>query len=370
MIQLDSIRIILFRVTKRLRRANGINRKPVLQGLPKGLQHEQLDYICREQFGSPLRKTAYVHLSGWKTLGAYRLILNLQNGEHRRIVFKNVVYDDEQLPALIDFPIHPGPPEFTILSTKDKALRSFLPNVYSVTELVPQKHYQYLLEDLSTDYHYVRDPQDFIQVAQNLPRIHQILDEWVASKCPTSLLEYDLPFAKALCAYTVHHLQNYSKVFSTPELHQVLERWSDIQPLYINSPVWDAKTVKPVHGDLNFTNIHLHNKNAGAIKLVDWEWSGFGQPYADLASLLKGAPTKVVEPVLQICKDLNPQLSERQHRYLYQWCVLERGLLDAGFLAAQINKSLKEANFSLPTAIKNSLSRILTAAETLTTLQE
>ncbi len=61
-----------------------------------------------------------------------------------------------------------------------------------------------------------------------------------------------------------------------------------------------------------------------------------GVAHADLVSLLIRATPEIREPVLANFARHDNHLSLGEHRRLYQWCMLERAILNAAFCAAQI----------------------------------
>ena len=111
------------------------------------------------------------------------------------------------------------------------------------------------------------------------------------------------------------------------------------------------------------------------MKLVDWEWAGYGSPYTDLVSLLKGARPDVEKRCFQEFDAAVRRLpsgsgsvfgrTDAENWRMYTWGKLDRAITDAGFLAAQHLDATHGTMFSLPRAISKSLARILDAHHAL-----
>lgn len=336
-----------------------------VSGIPDGIRPETLNQICVDHFGSPLQSVSYHHLSAWKAAGAFRLYLKLVNGQECRLVFKNAIYEHDHIPALRDLPVHPGPPEYAVYSSKHAALAQYLPKVYLAEEVIPQKQYLYLLEDLKPDFHNVRAEEALAETIRLLPGVYEALQDWVAVEQPTYLLAYGKRFAQELSEYAHANLQKYGQNFQSEHLLRVLDLWSEITRLYNQEEFFSIHPSGPIHGDPNYTNIYLHPSNPKLIKLVDWEWAGIGIPHADLASLLKGASEALEKKIISSYSSHAIRLDPHDNHCLYMWSVLERSLLDAGFLAAQVNKSMGESRLHIPRAIEKALYRTLTAYQAL-----
>ena len=120
-----------------------------------------------------------------------------------------------------------------------------------------------------------------------------------------------------------------------------------------------------IHGDYNPSNVLYHVQRPEQIKLLDWEWAGVGVPHADLVSLMKGARPDVEERALRIFADHDRGLGLAEHRRLYDWCKLERGLLDGAFMAAQFLRLPPTTGFNFSGHIEASMRRVLIALQQL-----
>jgi thiamine kinase-like enzyme len=120
-------------------------------------------------------------------------------------------------------------------------------------------------------------------------------------------------------------------------------------------------TGAPIHGDFNTSNVHISKNGLNNIKLVDWEWAGLGLPLMDLASLLKRTKPEVEKQGLAIYSKHDFSLSPSTLKRFYYWCKLERGILDASFIAVQLLDSQTTTTFSLEKFVEESLQQVLTA---------
>ena len=185
------------------------SRKREIKGLPKGIYFNTLNNLCLQYLDEQLVNTWYVHLSGWKASGAYRLILKTEKGREWQLVYKDALYNLEQIPALKELAISPGPPEYVVNRTRHKSLVKYLPKSYFCVEVSPQRHYRYLFEDLSEDYQVPRTEDDILLVTTELSEFHEVLSDWstrLDSKC---LLRYDREFSVALQNYAQTNLEKY-----------------------------------------------------------------------------------------------------------------------------------------------------------------
>lgn len=351
--------------------------KPVqlASGLPEGLDDTTLATVIAEHFGAPPRSTAYVHLSGWKTAGAYRLLIETQDGQSLRLIYKNAVYTPDHIPALIDLPLRPGPPEYVVYTQITGPMKEYLPKVYMAEERVSGIQYCYILEDLVDHYRRTYTHDDILQAARLLPELHQALDEWGKTANTDGLIRFDRKAALAIETYARNSLEHYYQKNDNLELKSVLTLWPEIARLLTLEDFFTYQPARIIHGDSNFTNIHLHRTNPNQFKLVDWEWAGFGFPYSDLASLLKGTPSYIEKMAFSRFTGsrsapnpcLNPELSFDENARMYQWSRLDRGLLDSAFLAAQYLNvdSSQRTQVNLPVAITHALKRVLAAYQQL-----
>ncbi|RPI93679.1 MAG: hypothetical protein EHM39_12700 [Chloroflexi bacterium] len=349
-------RLVRFRHPTKL--AQSRHDRAAVEGLPDGSEFDTLDQICHEQKGRSLQKAAHVHLSGWKSAGAYRLDLTLAGGQLWSIIYKNAIYDAEHIPAAEGFPVRPGPPEYTILCHASGTLAEVLPTIYLAEEITAGQHYRYLMEKINPAYQPLSySSPELLEIAGRLPTLHRAWTEWTdTAGLKNQVLDYGGTFSARL-RDTVHtNLIRYMQSVDSATVRQTLDRWSDI--LAVPSP--DTVPVL-VHGDFSPANIY---GAGGRIKILDWEWAGMAPSMADLAALLKRASPEMEQEALRRYSAGDPSHSFEEHNRLYEWSQLERGLLDVGYLAKQHLESPHSAA-SIPKYIDRSLQRALLACERL-----
>ncbi len=344
-------------------------RRPV-KGLPEGIAFETVNRLCLEHSGEPLQRVSYVHLSGWKVSGAYRLVLKSVNGRTWHLIYKNAIYSLEQIPALRGLPIKPGPPEYLVYKHPEGALSQYLPAVYLCLEMVPGRHYQYVLEDLSQEYQRLSEytklakKRNIVSAASELPKLHHALSEWSITADPTHLLRFNREFSTDLLKYAEENLERYVQETADKTVSRAIEHWPLISEVHGHSEFYECQTTQPIHGDYHTGHVYVHKENPDRIKLIDWEWTGLGRPHADLATLLQGKDPDIEQQALVRYAEQDDRLSLDEHRRLYEWCQLERGLLNAAFLARQQMESSRRAKW-VPEFIQRSILRALRAQEQL-----
>ncbi|MGH7414242.1 MAG: phosphotransferase family protein [Candidatus Rokuibacteriota bacterium] len=327
-----ALRAILGAGARRVRRWRG--RDAPVEGLPDGLARETVEEVCRRQLGAGLERVAYEHLSGWKSTGSYRVWLHSARGHRASVVYRNALYGVDQIPALARLPVKPGPAEYVVYTTAAADLRGYLPDAYLVKEVVPGRHYQYVLEDLGSEYDDVR-MEAAPDVAEALGDIRRAMQEWLSRIDPGRLLRYDHRFSEDLQVYVFESLTRYVNTASNETVAELLRRWDAIAAVHRDRAFHAERPLEPIHGDFNRSNILMHRHRKERLKIIDWEWCGLGTAHADIASLLKNATPEVERRVMAIAAAADPRLTPEEHGRLYAWCRLERGLLDAAFLAVQ-----------------------------------
>lgn len=364
-----SKRSILGRVMKRVGRAlaKRTTRGQLEQGVPDGMPADWLADLCSEKTGEPLRETSFRHLSGWKAAGAYRLYLKSASGKQWTVIYKNDVFDAAVTPALSGLPSRPGPPEYAVYSHRSSPLAEYLPQVYGCWQKMPGRHYQYLLEDLRDDYRRVKDADDHRRVAEALPAFRRALCQWYEAVQPAEFLDYDRVFWESLEDYLEKNITRYASTKGTEPLAQLVSAWPSLKSVRLDEEFHRPEHRTAVHGDLNFSNIHLSRHDPARMKVVDWEWAGTGLPHADLAALLKESPPELERDVVESYAEKNGDLTSEQHWRFYRWCKIERGLLDIAFLAVQDLDSDAQPDFNLSRFIDRSAARVV---ETLSELME
>lgn len=358
----------------RVRRAAGYIRRRFwdrdlrpTQGLPPGLEIETVDALCRQRGIGKLRQCTHVHLSGWKTLGTYRLEILTDSGAKWSLIFKNECYRPELIPAIEGLPVLPGPPEALIYKAGTTVLSSFLPKLIWFHELEPRQHFQYMLEDLAKSHVRLKMRQertDYIPIVHALIEIHKQLNHAFDGRIPDGFIHYDRNYSENLLKYALNSLSKYKSRTGDGTVEALLNRWQDIESVHQRDEFYDNTQHHLIHGDFNGSNIYVDRANEAQVKVVDWEWAGVGVPHADLVTLLKSKSTDEQLTLLEVFINEDKRLDLEQHRRIFYWCFLERRLLDAAYLANHEMLSRRRV-FWMPRAIRLSAKDVMTAVESL-----
>lgn len=335
------------------------------EGTPRGLSLESLDRISREVLGSPVRSVAYEHISSWKASGSFRILLTSPQGREKSVIFKNAIYDTAHAPAVEGLPLRPGPPEYSVYANAIGSLEELLPKIYESSEISPGQHFTYLMEDVSSEYVRARQPSAVLGIAGRLPAIHEVLDQWSRDIQPPYLLTYDQEASLKLQDYTRSRLEEYARKHKDNFVAEVLRRWPQISKIHADMGAHPHSCAGVIHGDFGPSNIMVREESHRGVKLIDWEWAGVGPRHGDLASLLKGVARDVEVEALKAYAGRDPRLSLDEHERCYRWCRLERGLLDAGYVAAQCVRAEAETRLNLPSFISGAARRILRSCKEL-----
>ena len=333
-----------------------------VDGLPRGLAFETLDAVSREHGKGALQRCTYVHLSGWKASGTYRLELVTEASASWRLIFKDECYQPESIPALQELPVSPGPPEAVVYRTGTCALAPFLPRLFYFQEVEPRRHFRYLLEDLAGTHVRLRpETRDHIKAVRGLLQMHTALNETFADGYPSGLIRYDRRYSEQLLEYAASNITDYAARTADGVAADLLARWGELVSVHQRDEFHDEGLRAPIHGDFNRSNVHVRGDR---LKVVDWEWAGIGLPHADLAALVKSVRPEDHPVLLQEFIQGDRRLDAEQHRRLFHWSRVERRLLDAAFLAKQHLASERRVPW-LQAEITRSAREVLTAVAQL-----
>lgn len=332
-----------------------------IEGLPADMEFNILDSICQEQISEPLASVSYCHLSAWKRSGAYKILLKTQSGRIWSVIYKNSIYNEIEIPALCQLSITPGQPEFLTYEFAKNIFSPYLPKVYYCEELVHGEHYQYILEDLSHHFSPARTYTDLIKATLGITHIQGGLASYLKELKIQKPIYYDSDFVQNLYDYTKSNLNRYVKETSVSD--EIWDSRNNILEFYLEHRTHYDQPLVPIHGDYNTENI-LVDIVQSPVKIIDWEWAGLGPLHSDLAALLK----RIDKPLETICLFIfslqHKDLSFSEHKWLYELCQIERGLLDAGFLAIQeLETSFKQESLNMSKYIEESLQRALRGYE-------
>lgn len=342
-------------------------RSQSIPGVPEDLSRDMLQDVAYKAFCSTIQDVSHIHLSGWKKAGAYRLFLRLDNGSESSLVYKVANYGYEEIPALRGLPVRPGMPEFVLFSLVDVPVRDFLPIVYWAQEWKAEKTYRYLCEDLGVEHYLLsrslRIEQDLLFAAEQLPMLHDALERSLGAEDRKRLLRFDREYSVALLDYAHDSIKAYEDKTSDSVVRKGLNQWSEVEKSYNCEQFFEGQPAGFIHGDFNTSNIY-NRKNGKGLKVVDWEWAGYGVRHADLVSLLKGCNLRIQNEALERFSRQHKGLSLPEHRRWFQWCRLGRGLLDVAFLARQELEAKRRVAW-IPGRIRLGIHEILGACQKL-----
>lgn len=339
-------------------------RKRWRTGPPPGLDRDVWARIFREHGHPRIVEMKHQHVSGWKDAGAYRVSLTAADGSCLSLIFKNARVDALDIPAFRELPVRPGPSEFHIYRNRTGALSAVTPAVYYCEEVLAGRHYRFVLEDLGPHSVNPATPDDTIRAATQLAKVHAALEEAVDEEARELILHYGDELFDRLLTYAGRNFDRYVAATGDRNPVRVRELLPDLQTLRRDLDPYSLAPSRPVHGDYNKANIFFGTEDTSTIHVIDWEWAGVGLPHADLASLLKRDDPALEQVALARYASQLPSSAWKQHLHAYEWCQLERGLLDAGFLAAQQVDPAHEMGW-IPLYIANALRRAHRAYELL-----
>jgi len=308
-----------------------------IRGLPPGLSRMPFARAVDGVLEDPLQRVVYRHISHWKEKGAYRITVHGTSGVIKSLVFKDADYRDDDLPALRDLCIRPGPPEYQIYAHCSKQLREYVPHVYHCACLRTGTRYHFLLEDEPLSR---AEPKDLRAVVSELPNLHRSLKRAIdlSEVDESKLIDYGLDFKKRLPTYAIRGIAEFAAATDNNTARLIRDEWSGIETVYSRHVDGHRGLLRPIHGDANLSNV-LTSSDSGEIKFIDWEWAGIGLPQWDLASVLK---SKSVDDETEeelvgryYENSTNSSLSRSDNLFLFRLCKLEQAMLGASFLIRQ-----------------------------------
>ena len=318
---------------KRLRLKEVALRLSYQRGLPPGLGEDR----AAELLGAPrVVASRFRRMSGWKRAGAYRVVLRPQGGRSTSLVYKDARYFEAEMPALRDLPVSPGRGEYAVYAdVARRADSELLPEVLLAEELEPGRHYRYVLRDLGVDHHTCVGDGERAVACAALPRLHRLLAEYSSDVERAEPLRFDREFDRQLLPYARDALAELDERGKDPRVERLLERWDEVAERCEEGSE-RAHAIQPlvlVHGDYNTSNVLL---GKGGVKVVDWEWTGWGLPHADLATMLDGASPATEERCVAEASASWGLGTLREDRRVYLHACLQRALFHASFAARQV----------------------------------
>ncbi|MFV1992129.1 MAG: phosphotransferase, partial [Acidimicrobiales bacterium] len=309
-------------------------------GLPIVIPTETLDDMCQRYWQRPLKATWYAPISSWKGSSAAFLWLGLEGGDTRRVILKAARYTESQDDAYQGFPFEPGAPEFWIYNAAAPALRNYLADCMLAVRLASPETFLYVLEDLSVNY--VKPPRvaGWRPGVLRMHDLHSALSVAAAKYGREDLLIYDKSFDRKLLSYAEETISRIHSSTRSLVAREVLDDWTRLSNCYMSHEFDIPQIHRPIHGDYNTGNLFVSKKDRAQLKVVDWEWTGFGLPHIDLASYLRRAPSDVTRWAIDDLARREPDLTLRAHERVLLRCALQRGIWDASLLASQLGSDV------------------------------
>jgi len=195
-------------------------------------------------------------------------------------------------------------------------------------------------------------------VVNALASVHAALRNQPAKERSSTWLNYNHSTTEELEEYAERVLRRYAVERDT-SAGEFMEKWADVCRVHRNSTPQPGESNQLVHGDLNITNVHVKPGAPEQMKLVDWEWAGWGLPHLDLACLLKRTDEILEQRAMNIFTGNDPSLPLDEHWRIYRWCQLDRAILDASFLAAQVLDQGYQPHWDMAGFLEGSLAEVL-----------
>ena len=305
------------------------------EGPPPSLDANLLDHVVESHFGRAPLAVAHAPMAGYKHDSVYRIWVRLGPGRYRTLVFKNARLSTDAYPAIRGFPGRPGVAEWGVLGDASDALTAYLPAVLHKAQLEPNRHYQYLLEDLAWANRPVLDDPDVVAAVRRLPGVHTALAQWADATGAEPAVDHGPDHADEFLAYVETALHRFVDATGDSATRSFLTRWDEVATYYRSAKSLDPVPLRWIHGDFNRKNAFLGVADPTSLRLVDWEWTGIGPPHADLASILKRSAWGQQRAMVREFFAHDDALDHAEHWQIYLWCRLGRGLFDAALHANQ-----------------------------------
>lgn len=333
-------------------------------GLPDGLSFSTLDELCLEHQDRPLQRASYQTLEvdrqplAWKETASYRVLLTLSGSKTWNLIFRNITYHSERVPAISELGNTPGSTEYVVYTKASGTLARFLPQPILCTEVTPGKHYKYLLEDLSSEFQAIQTPQSAVMVVAEMTNFHRTLSLWAKALPGNKLLSYDRNFSAVLRDQAEKTFERFSRRSVNSTINEVTKLWTRIAKVHNNPEFYGYQTLRPIHGDFNRNNI-LRRSSPQEVKILNWEWVGLGVPHMDLVVLLQKATPEQEIQALSTYARQDKQLTLEEHTRLYQWCKLDRMMFLTTYLANQQMDSTSKRFITMPKTMEEMLQQLL-----------
>lgn len=297
-------------------------------GPPTSVPVAVLDRISRHWGGGPLDHAWHVELAGYKDASAHLVVLEATTGQQLRLVAKALPTDPAGYPAKVGYP---GPllgPEPAVLRMPSAELRAFVPTLLDVHEDPDHAQLRLFLQDLSPSHHKAITPADVRATLEGRGRLEPVLTPWLHEQDPTSLTTWDDEFRARVLDWSRSALEDFVRVTGDAHVREFLDHWDLLAQAYLHAGPEALLTA--LHGDLRRDHVFLGR--GGSMRLVDWEYAGWGWVHNDLVSLFKGLEPPLVRQLLHEFARTHQDLTAAEHLRMYNRAVIERGLLDAALV--------------------------------------
>ena len=308
-------------------------------GLPGGLPEPVAHTVFGVGTGDGTVHWRHEQLSGWKASGAYRIFVQ-RGGRTVTRIFKEAVYRPTDVPALTGLDLSPGRAEWQVYTELGQELGSWLPDLEWAEAAPDGTQFRYLMEDLGHRYRRWRRPSEVVRLCGLLPGLHDDLSNAFGSvRISDGFLRLDQDAAKAVLDYAATELTSQHHDGRASPIGA--EEWRSMARLYLREAdrAFRVGALTGIHGDANLANVLFSRDRTGRVKLIDWEWAGWGLPQMDLASVCKAMPRSIERLGVRAYANA-AQLSDFESQWrTFLWCKLQRGLLDVAFLSRQLRGS-------------------------------
>jgi hypothetical protein len=324
-------------------------------------------------FGARIVSVAHRPISGWKDdVGAERLWVATDDGRLRTVVMKRLDYSMAALPAANIMPFDISQTERVVFAESGLDQR-FIPSTFAI--IGPGEFHDgtgalVVMEDLAPKWRRPRLHHDYALVVGQLDNIHQAISRIAGQNIDQErLIRYDQALAEPLSELFEKKVIPELVASKETELSRWPANWETVKQLMTSSALPDVAATF-VHGDFTPAHIFIRWMPRRQLRLIDFEWVGVGFPHADLASLLKRARPSIEELTLRLYAARHREISLVQHRVVYEWCQLCRGLLDAVYLVTHRRMIVPQKEPIVSRYSRSSLRRAWIASERLVQMVE
>ena len=319
-------------------------------------------------FGARIVSVAHLPISGWKDdVGAERLWVATDDGRSRTVVMKRLDYSMAALPAANMMPFDISQTERVIFAESGIDQR-FIPNALAIIgpdDLYDDARALVVMEDLAPKWRRPRLHHDYALVVGRLDEIHRAITRVTRDNLHQErLIRYDRVLAQPLSELFENRVMPELVASNEKELIKWPANWSMVKDLMVSCALPEVPTTF-VHGDFTPAHIFIRWLPRRQLRLIDFEWVGVGFPHADLASLLKRARPSIEDLTLRLYAVRHREISPTQHRLVYEWCQLCRGLLDATYLVTHRRMVVPQKEPIMSRYSRSSLRRAWVASERL-----